>query len=82
MFEGGVHGVAYVCGASLPSYDNKQLIHVTDWLPTIVEGIAGLQLDRNTKDGLDGYNIWHFIIANIKTPCRVANTYKFRSHWF
>ena len=51
---------------------NKQLIHVTDWLQTIVEGIASLQLDRNTKDKLDGYNIWHMhaIIANIKIPCR------------
>ena len=70
MFEGGVRGVGFVWGASLPSYDNEQLIHVTDWLPTIVEGIAGLQLDRKTKDALDGYNIWPTIIANSRTPRR------------
>ena len=29
------------------NYDNHQLIHVTDWLPTIVEGIAGLGTSGN-----------------------------------
>ena len=68
VFEGGVHGAAYVWGANLPSYDNEQLIHVTDWLPTIVEGIAGLHLDVTTKSRLDGYNVWPTIIANKRTP--------------
>ena len=48
-------------------YDNHQLIHVTDWLPTIVEGIAGLELDRN-KWKLDGYNVWPVITRNTQTP--------------
>ena len=70
VLEGGVRGVAFMWGASLTSYDNEQLIHATDWLPTIVEGIAGLQLDKNTKVTLDGYNIWPTIIANSRTPSR------------
>ena len=43
VFEGGVRGTGFVWGSKLPklNYDNHQLIHVTDWLPTIVEGIAG-----------------------------------------
>ena len=47
VFEGGVCGTAFVWGSKLHkmNYDNTQLIHATDWLPTIVEGIAGLQLD-------------------------------------
>ena len=48
IFEGGVRGTGFVWGSKLPklNYDNHQLIHVTDWLPTIVEGIAGLELDK------------------------------------
>ena len=44
-----------------------QLIHATDWLPTIVEGIAGLELDKD-KWALDGYNIWKTITNNGETP--------------
>ena len=68
VFEGGVHGPAYVWGDKLPSYDNKQLIHVTDWLPTIVEGIAGLKLNRRKKRTLDGYNVWPTITGDKRTP--------------
>ena len=69
VFEGGVRGTGFVWGSKLPklNYDNHQLIHVTDWLPTIVEGIAGLKLDRN-KWKLDGYNAWPAITENVQTP--------------
>ena len=38
----------FVWGFKLPklNYDNNQLIHVSDRLLTIVEGIAGLELDK------------------------------------
>ena len=69
VFEGGVRGTGFVWSSKLPklNYDNHQLIHVTDWLPTIVEGIAGLELDRN-KWKLDGYNVWPAITMNSQTP--------------
>ena len=69
VFEGGVRGTAFVWGTKLPklNYDNDQLIHVTDWLPTIVEGIAGLELDKD-KWALDGYNVWKTITDNDDTP--------------
>ena len=69
VFEGGVRGTAYVWGANLPksNYDNHHLLHQTDWLPTIVEGIAGLELDRD-KWALDGYNVWSTITTNSETP--------------
>ena len=69
IFEGGVHGTGFVWGSKLPklNYDNHQLIHVTDWLPTIVEGIAGLELDKD-KWKLDGYNVWQAIIGNEESP--------------
>ena len=40
---------------------------MTDWLPTIVEGIAGLEVDRNEWK-LDGYNVWLTITTNSLTP--------------
>ncbi|XP_065914604.1 arylsulfatase B-like [Dysidea avara] len=69
VFEGGVRGNAFVWGSKLPklNYDNHQLIHATDWLPTIVEGIAGLELDKD-KWALDGYNVWKTITNNDETP--------------
>ena len=69
IFEGGVRGTGFVWGSKLPklNYDNHQLIHVTDWLPTIVEGIAGLELDKD-KWKLDGYNVWPAITTNEESP--------------
>ena len=69
VFEGGVRGTAFVWGSKLPklNYDNNQLIHATDWLPTIVEGIAGLPLDKE-KWALDGYNVWSTITTDSETP--------------
>ena len=69
VFEGGVRGTGFVWGSLLPNlnYDNHHLIHVTDWLPTIIEGIAGLEMDRD-KWALDGYNVWPTITENIETP--------------
>ena len=55
MFEGGVCGTGFIWGFKLLKL-KYELIHVTDWLPTIVERIAGLELDRN-KWKLDGYNL-------------------------
>ncbi|XP_065888868.1 arylsulfatase B-like [Dysidea avara] len=69
LFEGGVRGTGFVWGSKLPklNYDNNQLIHASDWLPTIVEGIAELELDSN-KWKLDGYNMWPAITSNTQTP--------------
>ena len=69
VFEGGVRGTGFVWGSKLPklNYDNNQLIHATDWLPTIVEGIAGLELDKD-KWALDGYNVWPTITTDSETP--------------
>ena len=38
-------------------------MHATDWLPTIVEGIAGLELDGN-RWALDGYHMLPTITTN------------------
>ena len=72
-FEGGVRSIAFASGAGihpgLRGSVSHELMHLTDWLPTIVEGIAGLSLADNTTgrpcptctrrvEPLDGMNQW------------------------
>ena len=59
--------VQHLCGAQ--NFQNGIMItcNATDWLPTIVEGIAGLELDKN-RWALDGYNMWPTITSNSETP--------------
>lgn len=67
-FEGGVRGLGFVSGAGLQAgvqgSVSQQLIHVSDWLPTLVQGIAGLPLtDSHAHDDpppppLDGVDQW------------------------
>eukprot|EP00946_MAST-07B_sp_MAST-7B-sp1_P004211 g4211.t1 len=72
-FEGGVRSIAFASGAgihpSLHGTVSHEIMHVTDWLPTLVQGIAGLSLADNVTGRpcpactrpvapLDGYNQW------------------------
>ena len=62
VWEGGVHGVGFVTSPLLPDdvkgSVNREMIHVSDWFPTLVTGVAGMDLNE-TK--LDGFNVWHTI---------------------
>ena len=57
-----MHGVGFVSGPMLPESVrgsiNKELIHVSDWFPTLVQGVAGWNLN-GTK--IDGFNMWNTI---------------------
>ncbi|XP_072036042.1 arylsulfatase B-like isoform X2 [Amphiura filiformis] len=64
VWEGGVRGVGFVTGPVL-SDDvrgtvNKEMIHVSDWFPTLVTGVAGMDL---TGTKLDGFNVWDAIAS-------------------
>lgn len=47
-FEGGVRGLGFVSGAGLTGAVrgtvNHGIMHVTDWLPTLVTGVAGIPI--------------------------------------
>jgi hypothetical protein len=60
-FQGGVRGTAWVHGAMLrQGVRSRELMHVVDWLPTIVYGAAGASRDSESKHllPLDGRDQW------------------------
>lgn len=71
MWEGGVRGVGWVGGGFaevLRGTVSDKMIHVSDWFPTIVHGIAGLEVGT-AADGtpaLDGFDAWPNIIGAIR----------------
>jgi len=69
-FEGGVRGVGWVgggwSGVQRQSVSHA-MIHVSDWYPTIVHGIAGLSVGIKA-DGtppLDGISAWPSIVSGV-----------------
>ena len=63
LWEGGMRVTGFIHSPLLPETVkgtiNRDLMHVSDWLPTIVAGMAGGNLD-GTKP-LDGFNAWDSI---------------------
>ncbi|XP_020906296.2 arylsulfatase B, partial [Exaiptasia diaphana] len=66
LWEGGVRGVGFVHGSMIEKKPRKcnELLHVTDWFPTL-SAIAGFdEFDQN----IDGFNMWDTISKGAASP--------------
>ena len=71
VWEGGVRGVGFLNGKMLKNSATTYsgLLHATDWLPTLVEGVANLELNKSGNlQPLDGFNVWSAVTANTTSP--------------
>ena len=61
MWEGGTRGAAFIHGSMLsrPGSVSRALIHVSDWLPTLISAAGGdLSTIMEDGDNIDGVDQW------------------------
>jgi arylsulfatase A-like enzyme len=65
QWEGGVRGIGVLWGAMLKNYPrvSSQLMHVTDWLPTLYSAAGGSPEDLSSAN-LDGVDQWTALVQD------------------
>ena len=73
LWEGGTRAAAFVHGKMLAGAgaSSRELIHVTDWLPTLYRAAGG---DTTNLEGLDGFDQWEMLTKG-KASDRVEMLY-------
>ncbi|CAH3114504.1 unnamed protein product [Porites lobata] len=69
LWEGGLRGIGFVHGNRLArkGVTCKELLHVTDWYPTIL-GLAGVSENQESPIPLDGFDVWETISLGKPSP--------------
>ena len=89
MFEGGLRGAAFISGAGIATAAagsvSHELYSLVDWLPTIVHGIAGVDLAealvpkhpafQAAPPPLDGLDVWSSLSTGAPSPRTEALLY-------
>jgi len=67
LWEGGTRAASFVYGSMLARRGSvsRQVVHVTDWLPTLVTAAGG---DPAVVEGLDGVDQWAALTGHTQHP--------------
>ncbi|KAG8183894.1 hypothetical protein JTE90_002463 [Oedothorax gibbosus] len=67
LWEGGVRGISFIWSPLLKNVGrtSKDLMHVTDWLPTLYRAAGG---NVKSLGKIDGYDLWDTLSRNKPSP--------------
>ncbi|CRL00636.1 CLUMA_CG013896, isoform A [Clunio marinus] len=67
LWEGGLRGAGFIWSPHLNSREiiSEQMIHISDWLPTLYHAAGG---DASILRDIDGINMWDVLSENLQSP--------------
>ncbi|XP_070134302.1 arylsulfatase B isoform X2 [Drosophila bipectinata] len=70
LWEGGVRAAGLIWSPLLKSRQRvaNQTIHISDWLPTLLEAAGGVPALSNLSKGIDGQSIWQALVHDQPSP--------------
>lgn len=70
LWEGGVRAAGLIWSPLLNSRQRvaNQTIHISDWLPTLLEAAGGAPALSNLSKGIDGQSIWQALVNDEPSP--------------
>lgn len=69
LWEGGVRGVCVLWSPEIASGNERvgnQMMHISDWLPTLYTAAGGDV--RDLGPNVEGYNMWEALMNNLPSP--------------